>query len=372
MNQDVPAIQWLLQSQDPSIRYFTLTELLDASPRSRDVVVARAEIPNGARVCALLAGQGAGKRRTSDSLATHPGGFGVVPYKKWDGAHWRLVSLVELGIEARPGESPGGLLRSAYKATIAPKANQIGKWSWAETLRACIAAADQVLQWLTSDKHRAQIKTINGRTRRCASQEGNALAVCSRLGMTDDPRVQYLAASLVGWQWDDGGWNCDKNPAADHSSFYESLAPLWGLIEYHRVIQDKKVWQGVERGVELFLSHRLFRSDKTGEVINPQWLKLHYPLYWHYDILQALVILSRAGKVRDPRASEALDIIESKRHRDGLWHVEGCYWKPKGTSYRMPSGAHTSNIEVVDWGRRGPNEMITLNALRVLKAAGRL
>jgi hypothetical protein len=26
---------------------------------------------------------------------------------------------------------------------------------------------------------------------------------------------------------------------------------------------------------------------------------------------------------------------------------------------------------VVDWGRRGPNEMITLNALRVLRMAGR-
>jgi hypothetical protein len=29
-------------------------------------------------------------------------------------------------------------------------------------------------------------------------------------------------------------------------------------------------------------------------------------------------------------------------------------------------------VEVVDWGRGGPNEMITLNALRVLAAAGRL
>jgi hypothetical protein len=29
-------------------------------------------------------------------------------------------------------------------------------------------------------------------------------------------------------------------------------------------------------------------------------------------------------------------------------------------------------VEVVDWGRNGPNEMITLNALRVLKLAGRL
>jgi hypothetical protein len=35
-------------------------------------------------------------------------------------------------------------------------------------------------------------------------------------------------------------------------------------------------------------------------------------------------------------------------------------------------GKRTSNVEVVDWGRRGPNELITLNALRVLKAARRI
>jgi hypothetical protein len=35
-------------------------------------------------------------------------------------------------------------------------------------------------------------------------------------------------------------------------------------------------------------------------------------------------------------------------------------------------GKRTSNVDVADWGRRGPNEMITLNALRVLKAARRV
>ena len=237
-------------------------------------------------------------------------------------------------------------------------------------------AADQVLTWLTSDDHRSRIEKINGRTRRCASQEGNALAVCSRLGMTEDPRVKYLAESLVEWQWDDGGWNCDVNPSADHSSFYESLAPLWGLIEYHRVTQDEKVRKAAERGAELFLCHRLFRSDKTGKVINAEWLKLHYPLYWHYDILQGLLILSRFGKLNDPRAQEALDIIEQKRRPDGTWRAEGYYWKPQDlTGYAAPLEpmkpvrSNASNIEVVDWGRRGPNEMITLNALRVLKQA---
>ena len=62
--------------------------------------------------------------------------------------------------------------------------------------------------------------------------------------------------------------------------------------------------------------------------------------------------------------NEALDIVEAKRHPNGTWHAEGFYWQP--------IGKRTSNVDVVNWGRRGPNEMVTLNALRVLKSAGRL
>jgi hypothetical protein len=287
-------------------------------------------------VRALLAGQHVGKQKSKDSLGIHLGGFGVHPYKKWDGAHWRLVSLVELGIPAHE-----------------PRA---------------VAAADQVLQWLTGESHRSKIKAIDGRVRRCGSQEGNALAVCSRLGLIDDPRAQCLAESLIAWQWPDGGWNCDKRPEANHSSFYESLAPMWGLIEWHRATGHEAALHAALRTAEMFLQHRLFRSTATGKVIDPEWLKLHYPLYWHYDILQALVILSRmptAGSMmRDARVQEALDIVEAKRQPDGCWKAEGFYW--------VPLGKRTSNVEVVDWGRRGPNEMLTLNALRVLKAAGRL
>jgi hypothetical protein len=342
MNRADPAIQWLLDSNDPSVRYFTLVDLLDKSNRSRDVKTARDQIVYGPRVKALLAGQHIGQQKSKESFGIHPGGFGVHPYKKWDGAHWRLVSLVELGIPA-----------------LEPRA---------------VAAADQVLRWLTGESHRSQIKAIDGRVRRCGSQEGNALAVCGRLGLIDDPRVQYLAESLIKWQWPDGGWNCDKRPSANHSSFYESLAPLWGLIEYHRATGDETALQAAWRTAEMFLRHRLFRSTTTGEVINPEWLKLHYPLYWHYDILQALVILGRMqeargrgqdvrGMMQDARVQEALDILEAKRQPDGCWKAEGFYW--------VLAGKRTSNVEVVDWGRRGPNEMITLNALRVLKAAGR-
>ncbi len=188
------------------------------------------------------------------------------------------------------------------------------------------------------------------------------------MGLAEDPRVVKLAQSLVGWQWADGGWNCDRDPEADHSSVNESLSTLWGLVEYQHATGDRDFLKPIERASEFFLRHRLFRSDHTGEIIHLDMVKLHYPLYWHCDILQELIILSRAGKLRDPRTKEALDIVEKKRDPDGLWHAEDYYWNMKR---KAPTKVKVSNVEVVDWGRKGPNEFITLNALRVLNSSGR-
>src|SRR5881398_2437182 len=198
-----PAVNWLLDSGDPSVRHLTLTEILNRPADSKEVLAAKKQIPSGPIVKALLLGQRA------------DGGFGVHPYQKWTGAHWRLVSLVELGI-------PSGF-RPAVKGT------------------------DLVLKWLLGEAHVSNVPRIDGRYRRCASQEGNALAVCSRLGLAEDPRVVKLAQSLEGWQWADGGWNCDRNPEADHSSVNESLSTLWGLVEYHRATGDEDFLKPIER-----------------------------------------------------------------------------------------------------------------------------
>src|SRR5207249_11520947 len=96
-------------------------------------------------------------------------------------------------------------------------------------------------------------------------------------------------------------------PAAYRSSFNETLPPMWGLHEYAVATGSTAARDAASRAAELFLSHRLFRSLKTGEVIKPAWLVLRYPPYWHYEILQALLILSRMGLAGDPRAAEALD-----------------------------------------------------------------
>ena len=316
IQRDVAAIDWLLKSREPAIVLLTRRDLLEEA-LSDD---AYCEVTNGPLVRGLLARQ------------QRDGSFGVHPYKKWTGAHWRLVSLVELQIP--PGHEP------------------------------TMAAAETVLDWVTSDDHRGRISTIDGLTRRCASQEGNALAVSCRLGLHDDERVQLLGRSLIEWQWTDGGWNCDKLASGRRSSFHESLAPAWGLHEYAEATGDAAARSAAGRAAELFLDHRLFRSKRNGEPINRQWLMLHYPPYWHYDILQALLILARLGLVADERATDAIDVLEQRRLKDGRWRPGGYWWNPPGTS--------NSTVEVVDWGRGGPSEMITLNALRVLKAAGRL
>jgi len=246
--------------------------------------------------------------------------------------------------------------------------------------RAAVKATDLVLNWLLGEAHVHNVPKISGTYRRCASQEGNALAVCSRLGIALDARVKRLAESLVEWQWPDGGWNCDRREDATHSSFNESLSTLWGLVEYHHASGDELVAESMEKAAEFFLRHRLFRSCRTGEVRQPEtfhskvyrsihsFTELHYPLYWHYDILQALTILHRAGKLGDPRTQEAIDLVESKRGDDGQWRPEGYYWSLKR---KTRAKLAVSNVEIVNWGRGGPNEFITLNALRVLKAAGR-
>jgi hypothetical protein len=308
------AVQWLSDSEEPAIRLLARRDLLgEDAPRDRYAIL------DGPMVRSLLAGQQA------------DGGFGGHPYRKWSGAHWRLVSLVEL-------EVPGGEPRA-------------------------VAAADRVLRWLTVGGTRTRTEPRGDPPRSDASIEGNAVATCTRLGLASDPRVRVLVDGLIAWQWPDGGWNCDPSATGRRSSFHETHATMWGLHEYATATGDAAAAQAARRAAELLLEHRLYRSGGVGDAIHPSWVVLHYPAYWHYDVLQGLVLLSRMGLAGDPRAADALDIIEARRLPDGRWRPGAYWWSPPGSGRPTP--------EVVDWGRGGPSEMLTLNALRVLKAAGR-
>lgn len=253
--------------------------------------------------------------------------YGTHAYAKWTGAFWRLLSLVDLGIGAG---HPGAM-----------------------------AAAEETLEWVASPRRLAEIhkRRIDGRVRRCASQDGRALQACLDVGLRGDPRLDMLAESLVDTQWPDGGWNCDRRPTVTHSSFNETWGPILGLATYGAATD------AAARGAEFLLLHRVVFSHRTGEPAHPTMLKLHSPAYWHYDLLAGLRTLAVVGGLADARADGALDLLESKRLPGGTWRTQGRWWKRPGSQ--------GSNVEVVDWGDTA-NEVLTEQAEGVLRAAGRL
>jgi hypothetical protein len=264
----------------------------------------------------------------------------VHPYKKWGGAHWRLVSLAELGVTG-----------------ATPAAGPALEEAWSE-----------VAGWLLGEGHLANVPLIDGRYRRCGSQEGNALWAASVMDVGDPAERGRLAANLLGWQWPDGGWNCDRHPKAHHSSFNESLPSLRGLVA-HRARTGRsgdgsaELDAAIDRAAEFFLRHRVVESERTGEVAHPRAIELAWPPYWHYGLLPGLRALHEAGRLNDPRVAPALDRLEALRGEDGRWHASRRYWR---------GGRTGTGTELVRWGADGEAMMLTRHAREVLVAAGRL
>jgi hypothetical protein len=317
-----PVINYLLASAEPSIRYRVLVHVQGHDPGSADLQGLQQEIKESARVQMLLA-----ERDGDGCIPRHP-------YAKWDGAHWVLAALADLSYPA--GD---------------------------ESL---LPLRQQVYDWLLGPGHLKSIQVIADRTRRCASQEGNALYYLLALGLADE-RSDELARRLVQWQWPDGGWNCDKRLEASHSSFMESLIPLRGLALHARLTGNPDSRAAAERAADIFLKRRLFRRVGNGSIIRSEFVQLHYPCYWHYDILFGLKVMAEAGLIGDERCRNALDRLAQKQLPDRGFPAEKKYYQvtDQGAAGRSR----------VDWGRTSRNrlnEFVTADALVVLKAAGRL
>ncbi len=319
------ALGELLKSGEPSIRLRARTEIRSepvASTASRRL---QAQVRDSERVKLLLS------ERSNGKIPCHP-------YSKWFGAHWVLSSLADLRYPA--GDRSLSPLR------------------------------EQVCGWLFSKAHTEYVKrhelyagpymTVRGLVRAHASMEGNAVYYLHALGLADD-RTTALAERLAEWQWPDGGWNCDKRSGAHISSFTESLIPLRGLA-YHS--KAKGGYRDVVEGAaEYFLERKLFRRKRDGKVISPRFTKLHYPCYWHYDILFGLKVMKEAGFIEDERCGEAVSLLRSKRLADGGFPAEEAYYHV--------GGHNSSRRSLVGWGgvnQRKMNEFVTCDALGVLTA----
>jgi len=326
----------LLRSDDPAITYKTRLALGEL-PDAKRMRALRNEVQSSARVKTLL-----GRRDNRGRLVCAKG-----VYAKWQGAHWILASLADLGY-------PEG------DESLFPVRDQILDTWLHESF---------YLEFEASSKDdaykRPGVPVMQGRYRRCASQQGNALYFLLKLGL-DHERLACLSERLLHWRWPDGGWNCDKDPKACHSTFIHTLHAMRGLYWFGRRSGDAAALNAAKQASEIFLSRRLYKRRTNGAIIKKEFVRLHYPLYWHYDILLGLKVLTEMGLANDPRCDDALDLLESKRLPDGGWPAESTYYSVSTT---IKLGA-----DYVNWGgtsKRRMNPWVTADAISVLRQAGR-
>lgn len=309
-------------AEEPAIRFKLTVHVMGNSPSDTASKQASEVVRNSTLVQNLL------------STCILEGDLPHHPYKKWSGGHWVLSLLADLGY---------------------PSAD--------ETLRPLL---EQAYSWLLGEAHARHIREVNGRIRRCASQESNLVYSSLSLGLAD-ARTDELAERLIKWQWPDGGWNCDKRPEVSISSFMESLIPLRALAFYARSSGEARARIACEQAAEIFLKRKLFLRLGDGKIMDRHFVELHYPCYWHYDILFALKVMSEADFLSDPRCQPALDMLESRRLPDGGF--------PADATYYQLTRPGISNYSPVSWGginKKKANPFVTVDALAVLKAAGRV
>jgi hypothetical protein len=177
----------------------------------------------------------------------------------------------------------------------------------------------------------------------------------------DQTELHSIVDFVIAQHMPDGGFNCRFNrQGAVHSSLHSTISVLEGIWEYaangyqYRLTELEGI---AAEAREFILHHQLFRSHRTGEIIDKRMLRLSYPSRWYYDILRALDYFQAASIQYDPRMEPALDILKSKQRKDQTWPLQA----------KHPGEVH------FDMEKPGePSRWNTLRASRVLNHYGEL
>jgi hypothetical protein len=317
---------WLLEDENPSVRYFALTQILDKPQNDSEVTVAKEAIMKEGAVPKILA------KQNSDGNWEAPEKFYTAKYK---GTVWQLIILAELGADPndeRVKKACECVLRNSQEHTS-------GGFSAWLSVKVGGGRYSGVLPCLT----------------------GNTVWSLIRLGFSDDERVKRGVAWIARYQrFDDKEtqppkeWPYEKLPMCfgKHSCHMGAVKALKALSEIPPSERSIEVSDCLERGAEYFLKHHIYKeSHNLDRVSKPGWLRFGFPLMYQTDVLEILNILTKLG-CRDERMQEAIDLVLSKQDKLGRWSLENTF-----------NGRFQTNIE--EKGK--PSKWITLNAMTVLK-----
>ncbi|WP_158373595.1 hypothetical protein [Cellulosimicrobium cellulans] len=307
-------LAWLLDG-DPAIRWQVMRDLTGAPPGA--VAAERARVAREGWGARLLAA------RDPDGLwaggACFPAGYrGEGPGQPWTAAMHSLQTLGLLGLDPASPEA---------REAIALVARN-GRW-----------------------EHDGQ-RYFDGEVEPCIN--GRTVETGALFGVD----VSRVVDRLLAEQLPDGGWNCEAENGSVRSSFDTTACVLEGLLAYEHAAADLDTARAAAarearlRGEEYLLARGLLRRLSTGEVVDPAYLDLAFPFYWHYDVLRALDHLRATGAPPDPRTAEAVGHVRSRRRADGRWELDRVH----------PGAVHVPMEDRVG----EPSRWITLRALRVL------
>jgi hypothetical protein len=260
-------LPWLLEAENPSVRYWTLVDILACSPQAPEVQQARAALCGQPLVRDLFARQ-------------HPGGYWgddeTKPYTA-NGAVAVLSLLHTLGAppDARTTAGCDSFLRFSQHAC--------GGFSLSKTLRSGIFPC-------TTGEH---------------------LPFLVYFGLGDDPRVQNAFAYLLDAMGAADPLNCGRY--AHRPCLWGAIAALKGLAVLPAEMRSPRSAQVVVRLAGALLAAPY---DFKGE--HKRWLTFGVPRAW--DLLSALKALALHGYGSDSRFAALLALLLRQQDSAGRWN----------------------------------------------------
>jgi hypothetical protein len=320
--RDVEVWDWLLEPENPSVRFWALQDLLGLDMTHPDVEAAQDAIMESAPVRAILSvQQPEGHWEKHDDM--------YLP--KYTASTHSLLILAELGARKTPEIERGfeyifGFQRdSGHFLTGLPKTARG---------RASVVKDGSCL-------------------------DANVLYYMVHFGYLDDPRVQRLIEFIVVYHsMEDAGWRCRAFPINPDAVFpvncyMGAVKTLRSLSMIPPEKRSKEIAAIIAREVENILENCVYRylrnpdgsrKDKAG------WKRFGFPLFYQSDALEVLDTITRLG-VRDDRMEGAVRLVEGARGSDGRWLLKHSF-----------NGKMWVDIDV----KKKPSKWITLRAMRAL------
>ncbi len=299
-------LDWLLEETDPSVRYRTLTELLDTPPEDPAAQAARAQIPATQPVTRIFAkmhpeGYWEYKGRGQDAI-----------YADYYTTHFNLAFLAELGMTRDDPRIARAVER--YLGFQQPDGDFYRHFS-------CLY--------------------------------GYNLRTLVMLGYRQDSRTRKIADLMLAAARPDGGYLCDW-----HEGKYKRRVVKSCIRGSTKVLLGfamlPELWDSTRcrELVDYFLKRRVcFRMDQPDDAVNWEVTSTLFPTTWRASLVELLYALSVMGYGRHPAVDAAWAQLETKHDGQGRYRLD---WTPTN-SYFKP-------------GRRGePNKWVTLYAYLALK-----